>query len=389
VVFFIIDQDSPEIMKGIIFKFVTYIIVVMVLASCVGGESDKGSSDPPQTTTSTSSYNVETLTGRTDGKGLDLVITGDGFTESNLDSFKVAVREFVSFMGNYDPLLEKQMKAWNIHRVDVISATSDLESEIDTAFEAYYNCGGYARRIICLDYDKVQSEMAKAVPQFDYILVIVNSSEYGGAGGPAATISMNAHAKAIAIHELGHTLANLGDEYTAGGLSAPATEPDNPNITINNNPATVKWRHWLGDPNVDLYEGAMYTTTGVWRPTYDSFMNNIGRPLYPVNQEAWSLALYSEVGTHYSQTPESASVTHTSGSALDFSVELSIGEDVQRVDWYVDGVLALSGSATFTCCSNKAGDYTVQAEITDVSGAIIADPNNFASSHISWNVSVN
>jgi hypothetical protein len=106
---------------------------------------------------------------------LDLVITGDGFTEADLESFKTAANDFVEYMGNYDPLLTKQLRAWNIHRIDVVSATSNLESDVDTAFESYYNCGGKIRRIICLDDEKVQVEMAKAVLQFDYFIVIVNS----------------------------------------------------------------------------------------------------------------------------------------------------------------------------------------------------------------------
>jgi hypothetical protein len=371
-------------MNGILRNLIVCAFCSLFLASCV--EEENADPDPTPTT---SQYNVETISGRTDGKGLDLVITGDAFTERDLASFKTAAREFAEYLSSYDPVLAKQSGAWNIHRVDVISDTSDLDSSTDTAFESYYNCDGYTRRMICLDEAKVQVEMAKAVPQYDFIIVIVNSTEYGGAGGVVATFSMNSYAKEIAIHELGHLLANLGDEYSVGGQSAPYYEPDKPNITINNNPATVKWRHWLNDPYVDLFEGAMYTETGVWRPTNDSFMRNLGQPLYPVNLEAWSLALYSEIGTFYSKTPQASSLSHRSGSELEFRVELSIGSQVQRVNWYVNGELFQTNSTTFRCCSTATSDYDVRAEISDISGAILLDPNHYSSTSIAWNVSVN
>ncbi|MEJ2620392.1 MAG: M64 family metallopeptidase [Candidatus Thiodiazotropha sp.] len=373
-------------MKGIILNLLVCTFSALFLASCV--EVDSTDPDPTPTPT-TSQYNVETISGRTDGKGLDLVIAGDAFTERDLGSFKTAVKEFAEYLSNYEPMLAKQSKAWNIHRVDVISDTSDLDSSTDTAFESFYNCDGHTRRMICLDESKVQVEMAKAVPQYDFIIVIVNSTEYGGAGGVVATFSMNSYAKEIAIHELGHLLANLGDEYSVGGQSAPYSEPDYPNITINNNPTTVKWRHWLNDPYVDLYEGGMYTETGVWRPTNDSFMRTLGQPFYPVNLEAWSLALYSEIGTYYSKMPRSSSPSHRAGTELEFSVELSLGSQVQRVNWYVNEVLYQENSTSFRCCSTATGDYQVRAEVSDISGAIVSDPNNYSSSSIAWNVSVN
>jgi len=51
------------------------------------------------------------------------------------------------------------------------------------------------------------------------VLIVHNDETYGGAGYPAdgaATVSTNHLSSMIGIHELGHSLFGLGDEYTIG-----------------------------------------------------------------------------------------------------------------------------------------------------------------------------
>lgn len=45
------------------------------------------------------------------------------------------------------------------------------------------------------------------------VLVVVNSTVYGGAGGTVGTFSLATGAEKIALHELGHTAFGLADEY--------------------------------------------------------------------------------------------------------------------------------------------------------------------------------
>ncbi len=48
------------------------------------------------------------------------------------------------------------------------------------------------------------------------ILVVHNDPTYGGSGGTVGTVSIDSSAPQIAVHELGHSLFSLGDEYVAG-----------------------------------------------------------------------------------------------------------------------------------------------------------------------------
>jgi hypothetical protein len=150
---------------------------------------------------------------------------------------------------------------------------------------------------------------AAQVPEFTAAIVVVNSTVYGGSGGSVGTYSLANGATEIAIHELGHTAYGLADEYAyyAGGNETghdhhPATEPAQPNVTINTNRATLKWG-WaiaattplptMSNPDcstvdnrpspvpagtVGLFEGADYYHCGAYRPEYDCKMRELGVP---------------------------------------------------------------------------------------------------------------
>ena len=123
---------------------------------------------------------------------------------------------------------------------------------------------------------------------------------------------------------MGHSFAGLADEYDYGSssASAPTSEPSQPNVTINNDSTTVKWKIWMDDQNavlcgqnspscVGLFEGGKYVETGVWRPVYNSIMRALNYPFYVVNMEAWTMAVYEALTTtYYSKTPSFSGVSH-------------------------------------------------------------------------------
>jgi hypothetical protein len=55
--------------------------------------------------------------------------------------------------------------------------------------------------------------MNNQVPAWDQGLVIVNTSIWGGAGGTPGTTSLSPGWEGIAIHEIGHSVFGLADEY--------------------------------------------------------------------------------------------------------------------------------------------------------------------------------
>ena len=356
--------------------------------------------------TADSSQNV-TLQGRSDGKGVDLIVTGDGFKVDELDDFRTAAQNYIDYMFAYDDNISNHKSAWNVHRLDAISDTDcidystedNVSCSTESAYGAFYWCGG-AERMLCFDFFAVISKVSAVFPQYDNVIILVNSTKYGGAGGTGiGTASLHADSNNVALHEMGHSFAGLADEYTYGGTSAPSSEPSDPNVTINNDNTTVKWNIWMDDQNavlcgqsspscIGLFEGGYYVETGVWRPTETSFMRNERDPIYPVNQEAWTMAVYAALTTtYYSKTPSSDNVSHSQGSTLNYSIELAMDNSSQQVDWYVDNVSTQANSTSFTCCDNKTDNYTVTANIWDWTGVIRKD-NSTSSTTINWSVTL-
>jgi len=345
--------------------------------------------------------NTTKLRGRSDGKGLDYVILADGFQADEMELFRTKAQEYADAILVYDSNLSLERKAWNIFIVETVSKESGADNvdgqdgtKVDTALDSYFWCGGISR-LLCINGSKASFVTAKYVPQFDKVLIITNSSKYGGAGGGYATTSLGGGAD-IAVHELGHSLAGLADEYTYGRDNAPTGEPYQPNVTINNDLATVKWKHWVDenaaiDGPVGLYEGGLYVSEGVWRPTKNSVMRSLGRPFYAVNAEAWALSVYRIAGVTYSHTPVSTNVSQITGSDSNFTIEPSMGADAQKVVWQVDDVnqTVADDSFTFIFGANKSVNYNVKAIISDRTGVIRKDTNNYSTQTIEWNVTIN
>lgn len=174
---------------------------------------------------------------------------------------------------------------------------------VATYFDASF-CNSGIRRLLSVDSASVINVVNAQVPQWHAILVMVNSPIYGGAGGQIGTFSKAPQALEIALHELGHTAFGLADEYEywAGcGVDTnrnnhPASEPSQPNVTIDSNRATIKWGTLIAaatpipttnnancavcdpQPNslpigtVGAFEGAHYYHCDAFRPEFDCKM---------------------------------------------------------------------------------------------------------------------
>src|SRR5215213_245592 len=118
----------------------------------------------------------------------------------------------------------------NIYRLDVISdqsgadepicGTSGTGTYVNTYFDATF-CAGGAPVFRLLDVDRgfliKTLSSVRSLPHADLTLVIVNSSR-GGSGGPDIAVTSSQPGfmeswKNIVLHEMGHSIAALADEY--------------------------------------------------------------------------------------------------------------------------------------------------------------------------------
>jgi ureidoglycolate hydrolase len=337
---------------------------------------------------------------------LDLVIVGDGYTASEMAKFGSDAGALAAAIIQEEPFREYQ-RYINVRRVEVASAESGADHPErnvyrNTAFDAAYNCSGI-QRLVCVNTGKVLNAVAFLPPeQRDYVIVVVNDSEYGGSGGTVAVTSTNAQAVEILLHEFGHTFGGLADEYdTQPPQCSDAFEPPQPNVTKETVRTAIKWRHWIepetpvptldGLPGVPgLYLGARYCPATLYRATYMSKMRVLGRPYEQINSEALILHLYAYTSPIDSYSPPLAGLTVARGGTLTFSVKTPepVMHDLD-VKWLVDGALRAHGRY-FTLTTNglPAGGHTVKARASDGTPTVRRDPGNALTDEVAWTVAV-
>jgi len=135
---------------------------------------------------------------------------------------------------------------------------------------------------------------------------VAHSDKYGGVAYPGdglATASAGHEASVeLLLHEIGHALADLADEYWQEDTSYSGPEPPYANVTkldpFMMDLVEQKWHRWLGvDAECcgglhDAYMGGHHHESGLRRPTPDSRMRMLFRPFNLPSTEALVLALH-------------------------------------------------------------------------------------------------
>ncbi|MFH9425615.1 M64 family metallopeptidase [Streptomyces sp. NPDC017529] len=234
-------------------------------------------------------------------KKVDVVFIGDGYTLAQQKGFHADAKAKWAQISAVQPYAANRA-LFNVWTVDAVSNQSGVSGDPaknvvrDTALDSRFWCDDI-ERLLCVDTGKVESYASKA-PDADLVIVLSNSAKYGGAGynditspvgydGIATASSDHRDSAQVAVHETGHSLGKLADEYvydTNGAYSGP--EPAAPNITKMSaaqlKAKKAKWYRDLGKESPDggkvgAYEGGGYFPRGLNRPTKDSIMRTLGR----------------------------------------------------------------------------------------------------------------
>ena len=336
------------------------------------GSPSAGSSVPPP-----APWNVTTVinNGPTSNR-IDLVTVGDGYTEAELGSYTAHVDNVLAPFFSESPL-DAYSTFFNVHRVDVISNESGVDNdptlgiERDTALDMGFWTAGI-ERLLGVDVGKAQAAAAQA-PDVDQVLALANSTKYGGAGYPDSDVGTvsggNFASREIAIHEFGHSFADLADEYDYDDSSIYiGPEPADANVSTYDASTmaslATKWHLWLSEPDVDTFEGAMYHEFGIYRPTFNSKMRSNGQPFGPVNTEQLVISGYKTVQPIDYATPPG---THPASTVF-FVDPVDPTTHALDVQWYLDGSPILGATETTLDASTLGlfpGSYTLGAEVVD------------------------
>lgn len=253
---------------------------------------------------------VRILQQATLGKGLPIVIMGDGFIDTEIAD------------GTYDQVMDKAMENlfteepfkslrdyFNVYAITAVSKNNNFGNGFETAFSCELE-GGTSTGIS--GDDEAVMEYAGSIDGVDLeetlAVVILNSSDYAGTTYFGYSNNSNVVEFAVAycpvidnlesesfrqvlVHEaVGHGFTKLEDEYSyEENGSIPASEIKTVqemqalnwalNVDFTTDENEVLWSDFLHDSRyasegIGIYEGACTYISGVYRPTYESMMNS-------------------------------------------------------------------------------------------------------------------
>lgn len=328
-----------------------------------------------------------------DANRLVMVVLGDGYTAANLAAgeFSNDVVTLVTAFQNTPPW-GMFLEGANIYAIDVESNEQGADYEDaspasggtlkDTYFNSAFWCSNI-ERLLCITGDGYSKAYAAAdnyvgAGVWDEIIVLVNSTKYGGSGGAIAVSSVNSAAPGVILHEFGHSFGHLADEYDYGG-SGPYTgsDPTNPNVDIHTNYVDIKWNIWIEDGTplptpdtaaydytVGAFEGAYYHETGIYRPWRCCMMRALHCGFCPVCTEAMALEYFTMVSLADDIIPPAGSVVNAVESNAAIRIE-PLPVSGLTYTWKADGVTQTSVTVpVFTCHAGLFSSYTGTVDVT-------------------------
>lgn len=229
---------------------------------------------------------------------IHIAYLAEGYTEEEMDVFLKDVNIAVEALFAHEPF--KSMRSrFNIVAVQAPSAesgTSEPSKGIwrNTALKSHFDTF-YSNRYLTTLHLKTMHDWLAGTP-YEHIIVLVNTSEYGGGGIlNSYNLSMTHHEmfRPVVVHEFGHSFAGLADEYAYDQEQIPMyphdVEPWEPNITTLAD-FSKKWQSMVakgtpiptpikaGKERAGLYEGAGYSLKGVYRAYPDCRMRTNENP---------------------------------------------------------------------------------------------------------------
>ena len=240
-----------------------------------------------------------TIQQHTVGKGIKILIVGDGFTDKDINSgrYDQCMSQAADYFFDIEPYASFRDR-FDVINMRIVSQTSVFDEEKRTAFKGTFEGGTRISGDLSTAYNKAFA--AFGTIQDVLIIVVMNTTRYAGtcymAGSqvsvafcPMSTQTYYPFNTVIHHEAGGHGFANLGDEYFYSGTipsseasdlqSVSATYGWYQNLDVTSDRNAVKWSQFLYDPdympNTSVYEGGYSYTYGVWRPTYESCMNSM------------------------------------------------------------------------------------------------------------------
>jgi MYXO-CTERM domain-containing protein len=358
-------------------------------------------------------FELETLreSGPAD-KRFNIAVLGDGYRAQDQAKLKTDAQGITDYLFGVSPL-KQYAKFFNVRLIHVISNEAGADNgtaggERDTALNSYFNCGGIDR-LLCVDEGAAQTIAAEDMPEFNFIIVIVNDSKYGGSGGTVCAASANEQSFEVVAHEVGHSLARLADEYSYDGGIGPCDQQQDcseANATVRSQRDQIKWKDWLEPATpvptpasaehqevIGVFEGARYQETGTYRPKISCKMRDLGSEFCSVCAEQFVRSFWSfdNIQVIEAALPEQSSVQVDSCDPIMLSVTTPpITPSTYRYTWTVDGQLLPETTSQLQLepATLQQGSHDIDLLVEDTTELVRSDANDLLKDEHSWTVTV-
>jgi len=356
---------------------------------------------------------VETL--RQSGPAADrfnIAVLGDGYRAEDQAQLKADAQGIIEYLFSLTPLAQ-YAAFFNVKLVHVVSNENGADNGSygamrDTALDSYFNCDGIDR-LLCMDDGKAAVAAAQDVPEYNFAIVIVNDPKYGGSGGTVCVSSANEQSFEVLAHEIGHSLAQLADEYSYEGNQPPCDPQQDcqeANATLRTTLEQIKWHDWIEDGTplptpatapyasvTGLFEGARYTPTGIYRPQLNCKMRDLGADYCSVCTEQFVRSIWTSDNIKMIETsmPAAPDVQSATCDAIELSVTSPpIVPSTYRYTWTVDGTVQPETTRAISLQPGalQQGEHQVAVRVEDATSLVRTDLDNDLKDQTSWTVAV-
>jgi hypothetical protein len=183
---------------------------------------------------------------------LDLLLVGDGYTAADCAAkFRPDAGRMLAALFRHEPFRSRRrdFNVWGLCPPAAESGISRPSTGVHrrSPVGATYDAFGSERYVLTFD-DRALRDVAAWAP-YEFLTILANGKTYGGGGifGDLSTVAVDSDwADYVFVHEFGHHLAALADEYYTSPVAyEPATrivEPWQPNVTAMLDADRLKWR---------------------------------------------------------------------------------------------------------------------------------------------------
>ncbi len=250
---------------------------------------------------------------------------------------------------------------------------------------------------------KVDALVATFSPRPDLVILLVNDANPAGSEQGGVVMVSRSASPNLLLHEAGHGLARLGDEYELA-ISLGTTNEE-PNTTRETRPEFIKWKSWLTpdvplptpetvdyEEVVGLFEGAHYESTGWYRPKLNCRMRQVSEPFCEVCLEALVKALNRRVRTLDGWQQSVAGTNLLDDHRVLLTLNLVQPSDHPlAVRWLANGA-ALPGQTNLSLAFNPSGfpsgPLRIRVETRDDTPVVRTDAENDLMDTQEWGFAV-